>query len=86
MTETRDKDGNLDDNRLVKFVIVTMVFPTLAMAFHLLVMVPAAFAQLLLVHIGGNPKFWPIALSILALLPACWGAFAVCKWAWPGSK
>jgi hypothetical protein len=86
MTENRAKDGSVGENRLVKLVIVLIVFPIFVMAFHLLLIVPAFFVNFLLVHFGGDPKFWATTLSIVALLPASCGAVAVCKWIWPSSK
>jgi len=73
-------------NRVVKILVVTIIFPILVVAFHFLLMIPAIFVGSLLTHFAGHPEFWGKALSVLALLPACWGAFVVCKLAWPGSK
>ena len=86
MTGTGAKVGNVEDNRLVKFVIVAFVFPIFVLVFHLLLIIPAFFVNFLLVHFGGNPKVWARILSVLAFLPACWGAAYVCKWVWPRSK
>jgi len=86
VTETVEKGKNVWENLLVRFVIVVFVFPILVLAFHVLLMLPAFFVDSLLVHIGGHPKFWAKTLSLVALLPACWGAVAMCKGIWPGSK
>ena len=71
---------------MVRLVIVVFVFPILVLAFHILFMVPAFFIDSSLVHFGGHPKFWAKTLSVVALLPACWGAGTVCKWIWPDSR
>ena len=86
-TETVEKDENVRENRVVKFVIVILVFPILVLVFHLLLtIVPFMFVGSLLVHFGRNPTFWAKILAVVTLLPACWGAVAVCKWIWPRSK
>ena len=86
MTETEEKVKNVRENLVVKLIIVILVFPTLVVAFHMLLMVPAILIGSLLMHFGGHPEFWGKALSVIALLPACWGAFAVCKLVWRASK
>jgi hypothetical protein len=86
VTDTVEKGKNVWENRTVRIFIVVFVFLILVLAFHLLLMVPAMFVGFLLVHFGGNPGFWGRTLSIVALLPACWGAVAVCKRIWLGSK
>lgn len=86
VTETLEKGKNVWENRTVRLIIVVLVFPILVLAFHVLLIVPALFVDPLLVHFGGHPKFWANTLSVLALLPACWGAATVCKWIWPSSK
>ncbi len=73
-------------NRALKLGVAIFVFPVLVLAFHTLLLVPAVFLDLLLTHFAGNPGFWGKTLSVVALLPACWGALTVCKWIWPGSK
>jgi hypothetical protein len=86
MTETVQQGENAWNNFLVKFVIVMLVFPIFVIVFHFLLSFPAIFVVYLLVHFAGNPKFWTKALSIVLAIPACWGAFAICKWIWPGSR
>jgi hypothetical protein len=86
MIETVEKGKSVWENRTLKLLIVLVVFPVLVLAFHVLLMLPAFFVDSLLVRVGGHPKFWAKTLSIIALLPACWGAVAICKWIWPGSK
>ena len=73
-------------DRALKLGVAIFVFPVLVLAFHTLLMVPAVSLGLLLTHFAGDPGFWGKTLSLVALLPACWGAVTVCKWAWPGSK
>lgn len=73
-------------NRALKILIVTFVFPILVLVFHLLLEVPTALVALLLAHVAGNPGFWGKTLSVVALIPACWGAAVLCKRVWPASK
>lgn len=82
MTEVLNKDAN----RVLKFVIVFLVFPILLLVFHALLLVPSLFIQFLLVHFEGHPMLWARLLSVVTLFPACWGAVAICKWVWPASK
>jgi len=84
VTEIVEKGKN--ENLTVRLLIVVFVFPILVLAFHALLFVPAFFVGLLLVHFGGHPKFVGNALSVVTLLPACWGAIAVCKRIWTSSK
>jgi hypothetical protein len=86
VTETGEKGKDVWGNRLVRFVIVALVFPTLVTAFHVLLIVPVFFVDVLLVHLGGNPKICANTLFLVSLLSACCGAAAVCKWIWPSSK
>jgi hypothetical protein len=72
------------EKRMLKLLIAILVFPILVSAFHILLMVPSVFVGILAMHLGGDPKFWGKALSFMALVPACWGAFVVCKLIWPG--
>jgi hypothetical protein len=86
LMEARDKQVGGGESLLVTIVIATFVFPVFVLAFHLLVIVPTFFVSSLLVHFGGSPRLWAKTLSIVAFLPACWGAVAVCKSIWPRSK
>lgn len=86
MTDTSDKVENVWGNRTVKIIVITLVFPTLVLAFHMVLMLPAILIGYLLIHFVGHPEFWGKVLSDLAFLPACWGAFAISKMVWPNSK
>jgi hypothetical protein len=86
MTETVAKDENVWQDRAVKLIIVFLVFPIIVLVFHQLLIVPSFFVESLLVHFGGDSRFWAKTLSVVSLLPACWGAVAVCKLIWPTSK
>ena len=68
--------------RWVKLVIVVLIFPVLALAFHALLILPAVILDSLLVHLGGNPELWPKVLAYGALLLACVSAGVVCKLIW----
>jgi hypothetical protein len=86
VTETAGKVENVWENRALKLIIATLVFPILVLVFHMLLMVPAIFLDLLLTNFAGHPEFWGKTLPVVALLPSCWGAIVVCKWIWPRSK
>ena len=68
--------------RLIKLVIVILVFPILVLAFHALLILPAFLLDPLLVHFGGHPDLWSKVLTYVALLLACVSAAAVCKRIW----
>jgi hypothetical protein len=84
MTEARSESVWID--RSVKLVIVFFAFPILVLVFHMLLVVPAIFVDSLLIRVAGHPELWAKVLTIGNLIPSCWGAFAVSKWIWPGSK
>jgi uncharacterized RDD family membrane protein YckC len=86
VTEIVEKGKNVRENFMVRLAIVIFVFPILVLAFHALLIIPAFFVGPLLMHFGGHPKFWANTLSLVALLPACWGAIAICKRIWTGLK
>jgi predicted membrane metal-binding protein len=86
VTERARKGAKISENRLVKLAIVLVVFPIFVEVVHFLLSFPATFIAYWLVHFRGHPKFWGTTLSVAALIPACWGAYAVCKWIWPHSK
>jgi hypothetical protein len=86
MTKTVGKGENIWENQGVKLLVVIFVFPILVLVFHQLLMVPSILVGALLVHFGGHPGFWGKTLSVIALIPACWGAVAVCKLIWHSSK
>jgi hypothetical protein len=68
--------------RWVKLVIVVLIFPVLALAFHALLFLPAVILNPLLVHLGGPPDLWLKVLAYGAVLLACVSAAAVCKLVW----
>ena len=69
--------------RGIKILIVVFVFPTLVSVFHILLLLPTVLFGSVIIHFGGDPKFWGTVLSVIALLIAGWGAVATCKWMWP---
>lgn len=73
-------------HRASKLAIVMLVFPILVLVFHVLLILPAAALSHLLVKFGGHAEFWAKTLSLVALLPACWGAAIVCKRIWPNPR
>jgi hypothetical protein len=70
----------------VKALIVLVGFPVLVVAFEWVLMLPAILVAYVAVRLGGDPKLWGKALSLVALVPAGWAAFHVCRWIWPRSK
>lgn len=71
--------------RVTKVVVVSLVFPTLALVFHMLLLVPAMFFYSLLIHFSGHSDLWAKVLAYGDLIPACWVAFLICKRIWPSS-
>jgi len=86
VTDTAQEAENVRGNRIVKFIVITLVFPTLVIAFSYVLLVPAFFVQYLLVHVVGHLIFWSKTLSVVALIGGCWGAYTVCKLIWPRPK
>ena len=86
MMDTAEKAENVWGNRIVKFIVIIIVFPILVIAFSYLLLVPAFFVQYLLVHVVGHLIFWSKTLSVVALIGGCWGAYTVCKLIWPHLK
>lgn len=86
MTEFLEKDAKSWEDQLLRIVIVIGVFPVLVEVLHFLLTFPLAIVGYWLVHLEGHLKFWARTMSIIALLPACWGAWAICKWIWPRSN
>ena len=84
--DTAEKAENVWGNRIVKFIVIIIVFPILVIAFSNLLLVPAFFVQYLLVHVVGHLIFWSKTLSVVALIGGCWGAYTVCKLIWPHLK
>ena len=71
------------EKRGLKILIVGIIFPILLTVFHKVLILPAIFFGSVIVHFGGDPKLWATVLSVVALLPAGWGAVATCKLIWP---
>jgi hypothetical protein len=71
--------------RLTKLVVLSFVFPILVLVFHMLLLVPAMFFDSLLIHFSGHADLWAKVLTVGNLVPACWGAFLICKRIWPSS-
>ena len=69
--------------RGTKILIVGFVFPILVSVFHILLLLPTVLFGSVIIHFGGDPKFWGTVFSVIALLIAGWGAVATCKWIWP---
>lgn len=87
MTENINEGASIWESRAEKLIIVAVIFPVLVTTFHLLVVYPTGLLiGLLLLHFTGHPFTLGKILSIIALVPACWASFAVCKMIWPSSK
>jgi hypothetical protein len=71
------------EKRGIKILIVGLVFPILLTVFHQVLLLPTILIGSVIVHFGGDPKLWGTVLSVIALVPAGWGAVATCKLIWP---
>jgi len=71
------------EKRGMKILIVVFVFPILLTVFHWMLFLPTILFGSVIVHFGGDPKLWGTVFSVIALLPAGWGAVATCKLIWP---
>jgi len=83
VAEISEEVQKVGGQRVTKILIVTLVFPIVLLVFHQVLLVPTVLLGSIMVHFFGDPKLWGTVFSVVALVPAGWGAVATCKLIWP---